>query len=156
MWVAVCGLGFVGILTMQSEFIPSALLTFWEHSLLRNTLLSLDTGTMDTVLVLPQSNVTVFVDSPWEATHSLRSGWVVGWEEGGGSKRKLGRGKRDWYAKYKKNVLKKEKYVMHNVIIYGSNNIKINFNHSVFLMKIKDTQFNYFAEINFTMYSGLL
>lgn len=44
---------------------------------------------------------------------------------------------------------------MHNVIIYGSNNIKINFNHSVFLMKIKDTQFSYFAEINLTMYSGL-
>lgn len=45
---------------------------------------------------------------------------------------------------------------MYNVIIYVSYNIKINFNHSVFLMKIKDTQFSYyFAEINLTTYSRL-
>lgn len=94
---------------------------------------------MGTVLVLPQNDVTVFVDSPWEATHSLRSGWVVGWGEGGGSKRKLRRGKWDWCAKDKKTVLKKEKYVMHIVIIYVSNNINIIFNHCIFNENLRYT-----------------
>ena len=49
---------------------------FRTYSLWRDTLLSLDL--MGRTLFLPQTNVLGFVDSPWEALSSLRSGWIVG------------------------------------------------------------------------------
>lgn len=49
---------------------------FVAHFLWRDTLLSLDT--VGRALVLPQSNVLDFVDSPWEVLSSLRSGWESG------------------------------------------------------------------------------
>lgn len=73
---------------------------FWDfvaHSLWRVTLLSPDI--VGRALVLPQNNVLDFVESPWEALLSLRSGWWVEWGEGGGKERRGGNGNWDLYVK---------------------------------------------------------
>ena len=52
---------------------------FGTHSLQRDTMLGLDI--VGRALVLQQNNVLEFVDFPWEALFSLRSGWEWGrWE----------------------------------------------------------------------------
>ena len=48
-------------------------LAFGAHSFGQDTFLSLDIGSRDSVL--PQSDVSDFVDSTWEALPSLRSRW---------------------------------------------------------------------------------
>ena len=45
---------------------------FGVHSFWRDTLLGLD------IVVLPQSDLPDFIDSSWEASASLRSGWGMG------------------------------------------------------------------------------
>ena len=45
------------------------------------------------------SNLTDFVDSPWEASPSLRSGWGGGLREGERRGKREGRGNWDWYVK---------------------------------------------------------
>lgn len=57
-------------------------------------------------LVLPQRDMPELIDFPWEAFPSLRSGRVVGWEEGEESGMSGDRGNWDWYTKLKKIVLK--------------------------------------------------
>ena len=54
---------------------------------------------VDRALIMPQSDELDFVDSPWEAFPSLRSGRRVEWEEGGGSGRRKKSGTWDWYVK---------------------------------------------------------
>lgn len=45
------------------------------------------------------SDVTIFVDSLWEVSSSLRSVWEAGWEEGEGRGKREGRGNWDCYIK---------------------------------------------------------
>lgn len=62
---------------------------------MRDFLHSLDIG--GKALVLPQ--MTDFGDSQWETSPFLRSGWEMGWEEGGRGRRRGVRGNWDWWVK---------------------------------------------------------
>ena len=79
-------------------------LVFGAHSLWRDTLLSLDTTGEG--YGPASSDVTDFVESPWEVSCPLRSGWGIEWAESGRSGRTARRGNRDRYKK--QDCLKKE------------------------------------------------
>lgn len=55
-------------------------LAFWITFPMWDTFLSLDKGVRWEALLLPQGDVRDFVDSPWNTSLSLRSGWV--WDGG--------------------------------------------------------------------------
>ena len=76
---------------------------FGAHSLWRDTLLSLDIE--GRTLVLPQSDIQYFVDSPWEALPSWRRGWGVRGKESGGDRKRGGSGNWDLVCKIKKDSL---------------------------------------------------
>ena len=71
----------MGPLALRPGFIPTACSGFGTHSLWRDSLHSLDI--VGRVLVLPQSNVLDFVDSPRKSLPSLRCQWGLRWGMGG-------------------------------------------------------------------------
>lgn len=54
---------------------------FWSPFFLEDTLLSLNLE--ERAFMLPQSDLSDFLGSPWEAIPFLSSGWEVGLEEDG-------------------------------------------------------------------------